>query len=293
MVKHFFNFIKIEHTLFSLPIVFSGTFLALIGQGAENSITFKQFFWILIAVLTARSVGFGLNRIIDKDIDKENPRTKMREIPSGLIPLKFACIFVIVSSILFMFSAKMLSNLCLILAPIPLILFLIYPFLKRWTLFSHLGLGIAWGIAPLGGWLAVSPQLHPIIHLAPALLLSGFCIFWVAGFDVLYALLDEAFDREKGLRSMPAVLGLKNALEISEIAHFIAFLFLGTLVQLYLPHKVSFILLGAVGLLFILSHWKVQFQGLSPSTIDFAFFKVNAALGFVVFLLIVFPVVSQ
>lgn len=283
---NYFRFIKIEHTLFSLPIVFSGTFLALLQTNEKKSISLEQSIWIFLAVLGARASGFGFNRIIDRTIDSQNSRTRNREIPSGKISIFSASIFTAAMALLFMFSAGMLSKLCLILSPIPLVLFLVYPFLKKWTVGSHLGLGIAWGIAPLGGWLAIKPQIHPLSQLIPVFLLTGFSVFWVAGFDIIYALLDEEFDREKGLFSMPAVLGKKNALRISEISHSTAFLFLGLLVQNFLNHSITFFFLIIVGLLLIISHWKVQVNSFDSSLIDFAFFKVNAAIGFAVFLMI-------
>lgn len=284
MLKYF-KFIKIEHTLFSLPVVFSGVFLAL-SQKPGLSVSWRQYAWILLAVLGARSAGFAVNRIIDKDIDAANPRTRAREIPSGAISVPAGWVFVLISSALYIFSAFQLSPLCFALSPVPLALFLIYPFLKRFTVWAHLGLGVAWGIAPIGGWLALSPQITPWAQLAPALLLGGFSVFWVAGFDVLYAILDKNYDRESGLYSMPAVLGEKDALRASEIFHAAGFLFLGTLVQVYLNHALTFSFLALAGALLVLSHWKVRTRELTPPVIDFAFFKVNAALGFVVLFLV-------
>lgn len=285
-MRNFIRFVKIEHSLFSLPVVFAGSFLAVSNGGAE-SMTPSRFFWILIAVLGARSAGFGLNRIADRAIDGENPRTRDREIPSGKISPAQAWAFVLVSSAVFMGAAGMLSKTCLALSPIPLVLFAIYPFLKRFTLWSHLGLGLAWGIAPLGGWLALRPAILPVREMAPAILLSLFCVFWIAGFDVIYALLDEEFDRRSGLHSMPAVMGAKNAIRASEVLHAISFMLLGTLVQLYLNQTLPFVLLGVAGLLLIVSHWRIAVEPLTPPLIDFAFFKVNAALGFVIFFIVV------
>ena len=282
----YLRFVKIEHTLFSLPIVFSGTFLALSLGQISSSIPWTQILWILLAVLGARSAGFGMNRIIDKDWDAMNPRTKDREIPSQKISVRSAWIFVFVFSLLLLCAAGQLSKTCLYLSPIPLVLFLIYPFLKRKTIWSHLGLGVAWGIAPVGGWLAVSPEMSPLSDLKPVILLALFCVFWVAGFDIVYALLDEDFDRQNGLYSMPAVMGRKNALRVSRIFHFIAILFLGTLVEVYLKHPFSYLFLAVAGMLLILSHWNVATKPLTPSVIDFAFFKVNAVLGFIIFLLV-------
>lgn len=244
--------------------------------------TWIQFVWILLTITGARSFGFGINRIIDRHIDAKNPRTQNREIPAGKISVRFAWIFTIASAILFVVSAGMLSKTCLVLSPIPLLLFAIYPFLKRWTLWTHLGLGIAWGIAPIGGWLAVRPQIFPLGSLTPVLLLSFFSIFWVAGFDIIYALLDEKFDRENHFQSMPAVLGTKNALRVSELFHVTAFLLLGLLVEIYLNHAAAFGALFMIGILFAVSHWKVSSEELTPQVINFAFFKVNAALGFMV-----------
>jgi 4-hydroxybenzoate polyprenyltransferase len=287
-MKSYLNFIKIEHTLFSLPIVFSGTLLAVFLNPQEKiTLSWVQVLWILLAVTGARSYGFGVNRILDRHIDVKNPRTKNREIPAGKISVRSAWIFSILSAGLFLFSAGMLSKICFWLSFIPLGLFTLYPLLKRWTIWTHLGLGIAWGIAPLGGWLAVRPQIFPFASLMPALLLALFCIFWVAGFDIIYALLDESFDRQNQVQSMPAVLGAKNALRISDLFHLVAFLLLGLLVEMYLNHPLAFVVLFISGFLFIVSHWKVASQELTPQVIDFAFFKINAVLGFTVLGLIV------
>lgn len=284
-MKSFLRFVKVEHTLFSLPIVFAGTFLALSRGGTKLSP--QQAIWIFLAVLGARTAGFGLNRIVDRAIDAKNPRTRDREIPAGRISPAAAWMLVAASAALFLFSAWRLSPTCLLLAPIPLILFAVYPFLKRFTVWAHLGLGIAWGVAPLGGWLAVSPRLRPLSDLAPALLLAAFCVFWVAGFDIVYALLDEEFDRNEGLRSLPAALGKSDALRVSEVFHCAGFLALGTLTQLYLAGPLAFAFLAATGLLLAVSHWKVLANPPTPAVIDFAFFKVNAALGFLVFFMTV------
>lgn len=280
----FFRFIKIEHTLFSLPIVFSGTLL-LSCLNPHLRVTPLQLFLILIAAFTARSAGFGFNRIVDYKIDAQNPRTKNREIPAGIISLKEAWFFVISMMGIFFIAAYLLSSLCLLFAPIPMILFYIYPFLKRCTLWTHLGLGIAWGIAPIGGWFAIRPQVFPFVDLSPLLLLAAFCVFWVAGFDILYALLDEDFDRQNHIYSMPAQLGKTNAIRVAQIFHFIAFLILGIIMIYYVHYFVAHLIYLFIGLLFILSHWKILKDGVTPETIDFAFFKSNALMGFLIFIL--------
>ncbi len=283
-MKKFLSFVKIEHTLFSLPIVFAGSLLAL----PKNTYpTLSQSLIIIMAVLGARSAGFAMNRVIDREIDAQNPRTKVREIPSGAISVQAAWIFIAVNSILFLIAAGVISKTCLMLAPIPLLLFFIYPFLKRFTMWAHLGLGIAWGIAPLGGYLAIDSSLSPFSRLTAPILLALFCIFWVAGFDIVYALLDEESDRATGVRSLPAALG-KDAIIVSELFHFAAFLVLGFLVYQFLSSSAAFALWAAVGVLLSISHWRIATEPLSPSLIDFAFFKINAALGFIVLFLVWF-----
>lgn len=278
----YFKFVKIEHTLFSLPVVFAGTFLGLEGR----PLSLREFFWIFLAVLGARSAGFGLNRILDAGLDARNPRTADREIPSGKISLSGAWAFTGISALVFMVSAGRLSRTCFFLSFIPLLFFAVYPMLKRRTVLCHLGLGLAWGIAPLGGWFAVHPQILPLSRHLPAFLLAGFCIFWVAGFDIIYSLLDETFDRDNGIYSLPSVLGAFDALRVARIFHFLSLMFLGTLVRVYLHYPLSFGFLCLAGLLLALSHWRVANEPLSAPVIDFAFFKMNAALAFVVFLMI-------
>ena len=291
MIFRYFRFVKLEHTLFSLPIVFSGVFLALELSPPEPSLSVSAYFWIFVAVFTARSAGFAMNRIIDHKIDKKNRRTQMREIPAGLISVRSAWIFVALHILIFFFAAYRIAPLCLWLSPVPMGLFLIYPFLKRWTAWTHLGLGLAWGVAPMGGWLAVSPELLPLSRLTPALLLVIFSIFWVAGFDVLYALLDMEFDQSEGLFSLPAAVGKIRAQRFAAGFHLIAYIFLALLAIGYLRNFASLSLLLLVGILFILSHWKVNANGVTPQVINFAFFKVNAAMGFVVLALIIVPLV--
>ncbi len=282
---NYFKFIKVEHTLFSLPIVFSGSLLAQHRYNVPISLSLMG--WIFLAVLGARSFGFAVNRVVDKEIDAKNPRTKDRELPSGKISSGAALIFVLIAAVLFLGASYKIDPLCFYLAPIPLLLFVLYPFLKRVTMLAHLGLGIAWGTAPLGGWIAIHPQIAPLPELQPILLLTLFSIFWVAGFDILYALLDEEFDRSAGLKSMPALLGKQDALRLSELFHVLALAALGTLVEIYIGTALSFILLGSIGFLLILSHWKILANALTPKIIDFAFFKVNAVIGFLVLFILV------
>ena len=238
----------------------------------------------MVAAAAARAAGFGFNRIIDAEIDAQNPRTAPREIPAGLLSKKQGWWFSAICCAIFFVAAAAISPLCFYLSPLPILLFYGYPYLKRVTLWTHLGLGIAWGIAPLGGWLAARPLW--IGPFTPALLLAGFSIFWVAGFDILYALLDEEFDRGRNLHSMPAKLGKFDALRAAQIFHAFGILFLALLVTHYFPNARAYLLLGAIAILLGISHYKVQAPVLTPKIIDFAFFKVNAAIGFLVLFLV-------
>ena len=282
----YLRFIKIEHTLFSLPIVFAGVLLSLRlppQMPWPLSLSWWKIFWIVCATAGARAAGFGFNRILDAKFDARNPRTAQREIPAGILSIQEAWSFTAACCALYFASAALISPLCFYFSPLPILMFYIYPYLKRFTCWTHLGLGLAWGSAPLGAWLAARAQWSgPFL---PALLLASFCVFWVAGFDILYSLLDEEFDRKMGLYSMPAHLGKTDALRLSEVFHAAALLFLAYLVARYFPNARAYGLLGLIGFLLLLGHCKIKAPVLTPAIVDFAFFKVNAAIGFLVFFL--------
>ncbi|MCI0405119.1 MAG: putative 4-hydroxybenzoate polyprenyltransferase, partial [candidate division Zixibacteria bacterium] len=199
--------VKIEHTLFSLPMVYAGAFLA-----KGFSVTLLEYLLILLAAAGARSTAFALNRIIDARIDALNPRTATRELPAGRIKAAEALGFAVVSALVYVIAAAMLNRWCLILAPIPLAIFVIYPYMKRFTPLAHFGLGAASACAPLGGWMAVSGTFA---GSGPSILLGLFSFFWVSGFDIIYAVGDEEFDRKQNLHSLVVSLGKTKALLVS------------------------------------------------------------------------------
>ncbi|MGI8670713.1 MAG: UbiA-like polyprenyltransferase [Aridibacter sp.] len=265
--------IKFEHTLFSLPFAFLGAVLA-----ANGLPTWWQILWITVAMVGARSAAMSFNRIADRQIDGENPRTANRELPTGKLSLNFAWAFMIASCLIFFLAAFMLNHLTLILSPIALISVLGYSYAKRFTSFAHLILGWALAISPTGAWIAVRGTLDSEIPI----LLSLLVMMWTAGFDVLYSCQDFEYDTQKGLRSIPARFGIKGALMIARLFHFQAFI---VLVLLYLFTGLGWLaLIGviATGLLMIYQHTLVKPNDLSK--MNAAFFTANAFVSVILFI---------
>ena len=270
-LKRFFNFVKIEHTLFTLPLIYSGFLLGMSEPGPIS---------ILVLVLTsavgARTAAFALNRIIDRHIDGRNPRTAMRELPSGRMTINDAIGVLAAGLFVYFVSAAFISTFCLLLSPIPLVVFSVYPYMKRFTSLAHFGVGIGMSMAPLGGYFAASPSFDNIL---PATLLCLFTMFWGTGFDIIYATLDEDFDREERLCSFVSRFGKSTALLWSATFHLIAFACLSLLffTTIRTWYAAPFLLL--TGLLL----WVEQHKA---SNVQLAFFRINAGLGFVVFAMI-------
>ena len=262
------EYLKIEHTLFSLPLVYAGALLA------APPLTLGTAALILLAATGARTAALGLNRILDREIDAGNPRTAGRALPSGRITLRAAVGCVAAASALYFLAAAAISPKCLLLSPLPLLVFAVYPLLKRVTRFAHLGVGVGLALGPVGGYYAVSLAFE---EPAAILLLAVFTLFWAAGFDILYAVLDEASDREQGVRSLPAAVGIRSAQRFAAGLHVAAFLALAAFHLAALRAFPGLPFLFLVGLLFFYQH-RVR------DRVDLAFFRVNAALGAAVFL---------
>ncbi|MBU1138951.1 MAG: putative 4-hydroxybenzoate polyprenyltransferase [Proteobacteria bacterium] len=205
--------IKFKLTIFAMPFAFMGAFLA--ARGVPEGMT---FLWVVLAMIGARTCAMGFNRIVDAKFDKANPRTADRAIPSGAVNMKEAWTMVILAGFLFFFAAWSLNPLTLKLAPFALGLTLFYSLTKRFTSFCHLILGVALAFSPLGGWVAVQGSLN----FFPWALSAG-VLFWVAGFDTVYACLDAEFDRKAGLHSLPSRLGRRNAFRLAAAFHVLAF----------------------------------------------------------------------
>jgi len=270
-LNKFFSFIKIEHTLFTLPLIYSGVIL-----GSRGIPPLELLILVLVAATGARTSAFALNRIIDRKIDVRNPRTALRELPSGRMSVAEASVVLTTGLILYFMSAVMISTFCLVISPIPLIIFVLYPYMKRFTILAHFGVGLGMAMAPLGGWFAASPSFE---NITPAILLCLFTVFWGAGFDIIYATLDEEFDRRENLYSFIARFGRKKGLSYAALIHLLGFaclvlLFFHSIQTLY---ALPFLIL--TGILLWIEHLKA-------ADVNLAFFKLNAGLGFVVFAMI-------
>lgn len=277
-VKILLAMIKIEHTVFALPFAFMGALL-----GARGLPTGRQTLFILLAMVGARSAAMAFNRLVDAGYDALNPRTRDRALPRGLISRAATIQFIIVSALLFFWAAAQLNRLCLLLSPFALAVVLFYSYTKRFTWTSHLFLGAALAIAPSAGWIAVRGDLG----LVP-LLLSGSVLLWVAGFDVLYALQDEEFDRQVGLHSLPCRVGRVWALRLAAGLHLgtgLGFLLTGWQADL---GRLYFSAALVAGMLLMVEH-----RLLSPhdlSRINHSFFTLNGLVGLVLGLATLFSV---
>ncbi len=210
-ILRYFSLVKFSHTIFALPFACIGFMLA-VKEGYPFS--FKLFVLMLVCMVTARNAAMAFNRYIDRRFDALNPRTAVREIPSGIINPANAFYFIIVNCILFLIATFFINRICFFLSPIALFVILFYSYTKRFTPLCHLFLGVGLALAPIGAYLAVAAHFS----LMP-LFFSFAVFFWVSGFDVIYALQDESFDREHQLNSIPVMLGTKVALRFSEVLH--------------------------------------------------------------------------
>jgi 4-hydroxybenzoate polyprenyltransferase len=271
-LKNYANFIKFQHTLFSLPLIFAGTFLA-----ANGLPPWKLLVLIVLAGTGARTSALAINRILDRKIDALNPRTEDRELPSGKISLTKAYLITVLGLILYFISAYLICDLVLYLSPIPLAVFIVYPLMKRFTPLCHFGVGLGLALAPLGGWVAVTCSLEGIL---PALVLSLFTLCWVSGFDIIYATLDEEFDKKAGIYSMVSVYGRNTALIVSSALHQSAFFFVAFLYFFMFKSIVAGLFLVLIGALLFLEHRKAE-------NVDLAFFKINILVGFAIFLFVI------
>lgn len=208
----FARFVKIEHSVFALPFAYAGAFLA------QNSIpAWQRLLWITVAMVAARSLAMGLNRVIDYQIDARNPRTAMREIPAGRLTMGQAFAFCGFSLALLALALSQLPRLTWYLSPVIIAAFILYPYTKRFTSMCHVFLGATIGLAPVGAWIAVTGEMA-----WQPWLLFGVVLFWIGGFDIIYACLDVEFDRREGLHSLPVSLGVGRALWVTRCFHLLA-----------------------------------------------------------------------
>lgn len=264
--------IKFPHTVFALPFAFIGAILA------EKKIpSLDKIFWITVAMVGARSAAMSFNRLADWRFDALNPRTKDRALPKGILTPLQVMIFIILTGTIFIFATSRLNPLAFKLSPLALFIVFFYSYTKRFTILSHFFLGLSLSLAPIGAWVGVKG----VIEL-PALLLGSAVVFWLIGFDILYALEDIDFDRKTGLKSIPQKLGIKKSLYISRVSHFITVLLLFSLYPLLNLGHIYLIGLAAITGLFIREHSLVKENDLSK--LDIAFFNMNGYISVVVFL---------
>ena len=268
--------IKFEHTLFALPFALMGAFLA-----ARGFPGWTKLFWIMVAMFAARSAAMAFNRLVDREYDSLNPRTSQRHLPSGKVSPRFVVSFIVGNSVLFLLSAWMLNPLAFYLSPLALGIVFFYSYTKRFTALSHVALGLALAIAPVGGWVAVQQGFGgAIFYVAAAVLL------WVGGFDIIYACQDYDFDRQTGLYSLPSRIGVEKALFLSRCFHLAMVLLL---VQALLRFHLAY--LSWAGLVLVAVSLVYEHSLVKPddfSRVNAAFFTVNGFISIILFLAIAF-----
>lgn len=267
--------IKFEHTIFALPFAIMSAFLA-----AETLPSWSKLGWILVAMVGARSCAMSFNRLADAEIDTQNPRTKRRAIPAGLLRKSEVWVFTIFSSLLLVVAAYQLNPLAFKLSPVALATVMLYSYTKRFTSMSHLWLGLSLSIAPIGAWIAIKGQFDVL-----PLLLGLAVMLWTAGFDIIYACQDLDFDRRRGLYSIPAQFGIYAALWISTALHVITVILLVVIWHVSPLGLIYLVGVGLVSAILIYEHAIVKPHDLSR--VNLAFFTLNGAVSLILMFLTV------
>jgi 4-hydroxybenzoate polyprenyltransferase len=267
--------IKFSHTVFAFPFALMGVVLASLANNTPP--TFGQIFWVCLAMVGARTGAMGLNRIIDARIDAENPRTAERHLPSGSVSSSEAWMMVTGAFVLFLLAAWMLNPLCLMLSPVAIFFLVLYSYCKRFTSMAHIVLGVCLAAAPVGAWIALRGDIGwPVMVLGLAVL------FWVAGFDIFYALQDYEFDREKGLFSVPSRFGVERSFQITRAFHIVMILLL--LLLTFSPGLGLIYLLGVLVVAGLLVYEHMLVKPSDLSRLDAAFFNMNGYISVTIFL---------
>lgn len=269
-LKIFLEMIKFSHTIFALPFALTGALLAARGIPSPG-----QLFWIVMAMVGARTAAMAMNRLIDADIDGRNPRTASRAIPAGLLSRGVVALYIVISLALLLYAAYRLNPLCVKLSPIAIFFLLLYSYCKRFTSLAHIVLGICLAAAPMGAWVAIRGELS-----LPPVLLGAAVLFWVAGFDILYALQDLEFDRQAGLHSIPVKLGVRGSLLLARLFSLVMILLLigaAITLQLAVPFYCG---IAASAALITYEHWLVRDGDLAK--LDLAFFTMNGYVSVII-----------
>ncbi len=269
--------IKFEHSVFALPFALTGAALAWRAGGFPLEGMGATLLWIVVAMVGARSAAMAFNRVLDARIDARNPRTSGRHIPAGLLSARFAWAFVAASAALLVLAAAMLNPLCLMLSPVALGVVMFYSWTKRFTPFSHMVLGFALGIAPAAAWIAVAGQLD-----APILWLTAAVTLWTAGFDIIYSCQDFEFDRQAGLHSIPARLGISKALVVARLLHVAMVACLVALAVSFEMRSLAWAGIAVTALMLAWEHRMVRVDDMSK--VNAAFFTMNGWVSLLFFL---------
>lgn len=272
------SFVKLPHTVFALPFALVGVTLA----SYRHPVTLAMIGWIVVAFTAARFAAMGFNRIVDREFDARNPRTAGREIPRGALGVREAWIAVAISSILFIVAAGELNPLCLMLSPVALAWIFFYSFTKRFTSFAHIVLGLGLSIAPVGGYLAVAGAWSPRWWMLCALAIA--VASWVGGFDILYALPDAEFDRDNGLHSIPARLGLGGAITVSRALHTLTIAML--IITGFGAGSMGIYFAGVAAAALVLAYEHSLVRADDLSRLGAAFFTLNGVMSIVFFLFV-------
>jgi 4-hydroxybenzoate polyprenyltransferase len=274
-IRDFLELIKFEHTIFALPFAYLGMLLAAGGWPS-----WSEFIWITIAMASARTLAMGVNRLADRWIDGRNPRTANRPLVTGTIPVRTAWAGTIIACSILIVAAWQLGPLTLQLLPVALIFLVGYSFTKRFTWLTHFILGFTDGLAPVGAWVAVRGSLFTRDDL-PAWILLAIVTFWIAGFDLIYACQDVEIDRREELHSVPAIFGIRTALNLAKVCHVLTIgllLLLGLVTGLHWPYWIGIVV---VLVLLAWEHSLVKPDDLSY--IDLAFFNINGYISLTLF----------
>jgi 4-hydroxybenzoate polyprenyltransferase len=278
-IRDYFSLVKFSHTVFAMPFALIGFTLAV--SKPEYELSLKLLLLVLLCMIFARNTAMGFNRIVDRKFDALNPRTSKREIPAGIVSYRAATIFVIINALLFIVTSGFINRLTLMLSPVALLVIMGYSLTKRFTSLCHFVLGLGLSLAPIGAYISVTGKFSflPVIY-------SFIVLTWVSGFDIIYALQDDEFDRANNLHSVPSVTGRKKALSISMLVHAATFM-LVLLAGIYNNSGWIF-WTGAIIFTFLLiyQHSIVKFDDLSRVTLAFGTTNGVASLLFAVFVIL-------
>ncbi len=281
-MRQYLSLIKFSHTIFAMPFALIGFFLATTRYPFELT----TLLYVVLCMIFARSAAMAFNRYIDRDIDKKNIRTSsIRNIPNGTITANNALIFVIINTLLFITITYLINTICFVLSPIALLIILGYSYTKRFTSLCHLILGLGIGLSPISAYLAVTGQFD----LTP-ILLSTSVIFWVSGFDIIYSLQDEEFDKKEKLYSIPVLMGKKSALKLSILLHLISVIILFLIGNLALFGQWYWTGLSIFTILIVYQHTLVKHNDLSK--VNIAFFTTNGIGSLIFGAFVIFDILS-